>query len=221
MTPLPWSPSALEQFVNCPRQFHEVRILKSVKDEPGEQQLWGIKMHEAFEKRQRDKEPLPEELAMHEPYMRRIESWSVRRFTEQKVALDRHGRPCSFFSSSVWWRGIIDFMNIDGSLARLVDYKSGKPHEKWRQLSQYALWMFAQHPGLNLVDARFYWTQTMSETRKVWDRKEISELWVALMPDLRQYVAAFKEDIWQPRQSGLCAGWCPVESCEFWRARKS
>jgi hypothetical protein len=215
MTPLPWSPSALEQFVNCPRQFHEVRILKSVKDEPGEQQLWGIKMHEAFEKRQRDKEPLPEELAMHEPYMRRIESWGVRRFTEQKVALDRHGRSCSFFSSSVWWRGIIDFINIDGSLARSVDYKTGKPHEKWRQLSQYALWMFAQYSNLNIVDTRFYWTQTMSETRKVWDRKEIPELWVALMPDLRQYVAAFKEDIWQPRQSGLCKKHCPVVSCEF------
>jgi len=51
-TPLPWSPSALDDFVNCPKSYHEKRVLKSVKDVQGEEAIWGVRVHKAFELRQ-------------------------------------------------------------------------------------------------------------------------------------------------------------------------
>ena len=36
-----------------------------------------------------------------------------------------------------------------------------------------------------------------------------------------QYAQAFKTDTWQPRPSGLCNGWCPVKTCEFWQPKRN
>ena len=219
MTPLPWSPSSIEDFKNCPRSFHEKRVLKRVKDTQGPEAAWGEYVHKAFEHRQGLGAQLPDELEVHESYMRRLEAWDGLAFTESKVAFDRQAKPCNFFDQAVWFRGVIDFKKVDQHAARLVDYKTGKPHTKFRQLASYALHTFALHP-VNIVDARYYWTVTQTETKKVWGRAEIPELWAMFLPDLKQYVEAFKTDTWQPRQSGLCNGWCPVIDCEFWKAKK-
>lgn len=219
-SPLPWSPSALAQFRNCPKQYHEVRVVKSVKDVPGEQQLWGLKVHKCFEDRQSVGTPLPPELETHETYMKKLAAWEGVSLTEQKVGLDKRGQPCNFFDRDVWMRQVIDFKNIDGETARIVDYKTGKVHDKFEQLALNALHTFALHP-VQIVDARYYWTTTYSETRRVWDRKQIKELWAQFIPDLRQYAEAFKTDTWQPRPSGLCNGWCPVKTCEHWKPKRT
>jgi hypothetical protein len=51
-------------------------------------------------------------------------------------------------------------------------------------------------------------------------RDQIGAVWGEFLPNLKQYAQAFKEDIWQPRQSGLCGGYCPVTDCEFWRPKR-
>jgi hypothetical protein len=45
-------------------------------------------------------------------------------------------------------------------------------------------------------------------------------LWSKFVPDLRQYMEAFKTETWQARPSGLCNGWCPVTECEHWKPKK-
>ena len=52
-------------------------------------------------------------------------------------------------------------------------------------------------------------------------RDQIDQLWAPFIGDLKQYMQAFREDIWQPRQSGLCNGWCPVTDCEFWKPKRN
>jgi hypothetical protein len=76
------------------------------------------------------------------------------------------------------------------------------------------------HPQVNLVNAQYYWTQSASTTKKVWSRSEVPALWGYFMPNLKQYVEAYQTDIWQPRQSGLCGGYCPLTECEFWHPKK-
>jgi hypothetical protein len=44
-----WSFSALSNFVTCPHQYHEVRVLENYKDEPGEVALWGTYVHKCIE----------------------------------------------------------------------------------------------------------------------------------------------------------------------------
>lgn len=220
MKPLPWSYTALEDFVNCPKSYHAKRVAKTVKEEKSEQMIWGEKVHKAFEMRQLEGEKLPIDLHQHEPFMQRLKQMPGLKWTERKIALNRKAEPCEFFDKDVWFRGIIDYMKINDQFAVIVDYKTGKVHSKFQQLKLFALHTFADHPSVEAVDVMFYWTQTGTTTGAKYKREQIPELWKEFVPNLKQYAQAFKEDIWQPRPSGLCNGWCPVKDCEHWKPKR-
>ena len=223
-TPKPWSHSALDDFVNCPRSYYEKRIAKSVTEERSEQMIWGEEVHKAFELRQlngKKVSPLPEALQIHEPFMQRLKAMPGMRWTEQKVGFNRKAEPCDFFAEDVWCRLIIDYKKVHENFAVIVDYKTGKPHNKFKQLKLCALHTFADHPDVDTVSVMYYWTKTQTTTMENYTRDQIPELWAPFVPDLRQYAQAFKEDVWQPRPSGLCNGWCPVKDCEFWKPKRN
>lgn len=220
MTPKPWSHSALEDFKNCPRSYYEKRIAKSVVETKGEATIWGEVVHKHFEDYLTDGVALPPELTVHEPFLQRLLGLEGMRFVEERIALNNQARPCAFFGDDVWYRGVIDFGVVNGEYARLIDHKTGKHHTKFGQLKLFALWTFEAYPTVNQVRCEYYWTQTMTLNGETYTRDQIGKLWSGFVPDLRQYAEAFKTDTWQPRQSGLCNGWCPVESCEFWRPKR-
>lgn len=220
MKPKAWSFSALDTFKTCPRQYEAKYVSKSIQEEKSEQMLWGERVHKAFELRQLDGTPLPAGLEVHEEYMQKLEALPGIHNVEQKIALNFKRQPCNFFGPDVWFRGIIDYIKVGSDGAYVIDYKTGKPHQKMDQLSLFALHTFALYPDTDLVHVRFYWTQTMTETRWAYTRDDIMPIWRKFIPDLKQYAEAFKTDTWQPRQSGLCNGWCPVKDCEFWKPRR-
>jgi hypothetical protein len=221
MKPIPWSPSSLSDFVNCPRSFYEKRILKSVKQEDTEQTIWGNKVHKAFEERHLNGTPLPPDLDDHEAFMLQLTVIPGQHYTEQKIALSTALTPCGFFDDNVFMRAIIDYLKVTDDRALIVDYKTGKPHNKFGQLKLNALWVFQQHPAVQKIKVMYYWTKTMTVTDQQYARADIPALWADFVPDLKQYKEAFKTDTWQPRQSGLCHGWCPVTTCEFWRPKRN
>lgn len=218
MIPKPWSYTSLEDFINCPKAFYEKRVAKSVVDAGSEQMAHGLYVHKQFETHLRDDTPLADDVKLHLPFMDRMRSHAGMPFYEQKVAISRSFAPCSFFAPDAWWRGVIDFKKVDGHYARIVDYKTGKKHEKFQQLKLFALHTFAAHPDVTQVAAQFYWTQNQTTSTEVYTRDQIPMLWSWFIPHLKQYKLAFQTDTWQPRQSGLC-GWCPVTSCQFWKPR--
>lgn len=219
--PLPWSYTALDDFRNCPRAYHAKRVAKTVKEEKTEAIIWGERVHKAFEDYFVSAQALPIELKEHEPYLlKHMNAWPVY-FAEQKIAFDKTLKPCNFFANDVWYRGVIDLQLVDGSKAKVVDYKTGKPHSKFGQLKLFALHTFAMHPTVTEIEVNFYWTKTATATAERYKRSQIPALWGEFVPDLKQYAEAFKTDTWQPRQSGLCNGWCPVTDCEFWKPRRN
>lgn len=220
MTPLPWSHSRLEDFKNCPRAFYEKQVAKSVKEEKGEATIWGEKVHKHFEEFLTDGVALPPELEMHEPFLLKLLNLPGQMGVEERIALDRGAQPCGFFDDGVWYRGVIDVKKVNGNQALLIDHKTGKHHTKFRQLKSFALQTFAKHPEVETIRAEYYWTQTKTKNGETYTRDMIPVLWKEFIPDLRQYAEAFRTDTWQPRQSGLCNGWCPVTDCEFWRPRR-
>lgn len=222
-TPIPWSYTALNDFKSCPYSFHETRVTRRIVRTQGEEAKWGEYVHKQFEQRQATQTPLPPELTEHESYMVRLDGIpGDKLYVEAKVALDKQAQPCGFFDKDVWWRGVIDWKKIAPVDARvaLVDYKTGKPHNDFAQLKLFALHTFALYPEVDVVDTRYYWTQSGADTRKVFGRAEIPALWAEFIPDLKQYKLAFNTDTWQKRQSGLCNGWCPVTDCEFWNPKR-
>lgn len=223
MKPLPWSFSSLDDFKNCPRAYHAKRVIKTVQEEKSEAMIWGERVHKHFEDRQAVGTPLPPELAEHEPYMQRLQDKPGEAFTELKIGFNKRAQPCEFFDADVWWRGVIDYLKVDreAGWAFIVDYKTGKPHQKFDQLQLFALHTVAVYPEVTTLYLQFYWTKTTDVSRMAYTREEVQKLWAKFIPDLKQYAEAFKTDTWQPRQSGLCHGWCPVTDCEFWKPRRS
>lgn len=220
MTPLPWSPSSLDKFTTCPKQFHETVVLKKFKQAKTPEIIWGEKVHKDFELRQKENRPLPKELQVHEEYMRKLEEGPAIFYTEQKIALNTKLEPCNGFAVDVWFRGVVDFFKEDGTRAKLIDYKTGKPHTKFRQLDIYAWYIFLTHKTITNIDAAYYWTKYQQETTKKYYRVELPQIWNSLKPEIVAYRNAFKTETWQPKPSGLCNGWCPVTNCEFWRPKR-
>jgi hypothetical protein len=218
--PVPWSHSRLEDFKNCPRAFYEKQIAKSVTEEKGEATLWGERVHKHFEDFLTDGVALPQELAMHEGFLLKLMGLPGEAGIEERIALNTSGQACGFFDDDVWFRGVIDYRKINGDQALLVDHKTGKRHEKFQQLRVFALHTFIAHPEVNTVRAEYYWTQQQKTAGETYSRKDVEVLWRPFIPDLAQFAQAFRDDVWQPRQSGLCNGWCPVTGCEFWKPKR-
>lgn len=219
--PLPWSHTSLDEFVNCPKKFAEKRVYKTVKEPTSPEMEWGEIVHKHFENRQKLGTLLPADLAMHERHMLELETLPGVAQTEQKIALSRHLTACGFFDRDVWFRGVIDYRKINGCHALIEDYKTGKVHQKYKQLKLFALHTFHDLPDIHTIDVKYYWTQTQQALGERYTREMIPFLWSQFTPDLRQYVEAFRTDTWQPRPSGLCHGWCPVTSCQHWRPKRS
>ena len=49
MKQIQWSYSGLKDYVNCPRQYHEVKVLKRFTKKPTQQMLYGTEVHTALE----------------------------------------------------------------------------------------------------------------------------------------------------------------------------
>lgn len=224
-TPAPFTFSSLDTFKNCPKQYHETYVLKNVKTEQSPQMIYGTDVHTHFQNRLESGTPLPEHLAPHELKMNQLLAKEGVFWCEAKVALDRRAQPCNYDERERLWRGAIDFRLVDPleQHATIVDFKTGKKHDKWVQIAMYAIHTFALFPNVETVNAQFYWTQQPPEiatTKKVWGRDDIPMLWSMFTNDLKQYKEAWKTDVWQPRPSGLCYGWCPVKTCQHWKPHK-
>jgi hypothetical protein len=224
MKPLPWSPSALDTFRNCPEQYHHRYVLKDLPpEERSVEQVYGERVHEAFAARQSVKHvKLPADLATHESFMQKLAAQEGNAYIEHKAALAKNLETCEWSSEAVWCRMIIDYLKVDARERHgwLVDYKTGKPHNKFNQLVIYALWAFEEFGYFDTIDVMFYWTKDRTTSVKTWTRDDVPKLWGELVGDLRQYKEAFRTDTWQLRQSGLCNGWCPVIGCKYWRPKR-
>jgi hypothetical protein len=220
VTPAPWSFSRLKSFKNCPRSFYEKSVAKSVVEEKGEATIWGEVVHKHFEERLADGVVLPTHLTQFEPTMEWIEKQPGDILVEAQIALNTSAHPCGYWDKDVWFRGVIDVAKVDTTEAFVRDWKTGKSHNDFTQLNLFAIHTFLAYPSVQRIRAEYYWTQTMTRTGQTFERAEMHKLWKPFIGDLRQYAEAFHTDQWQPRQSGLCRGWCPVVDCEFWSPRR-
>lgn len=220
MRPLPWSFSRLDAFTNCPKAFASTTVYKTHVEEKGEAVIWGQEVHKHFEDFLIDGVALPKELEEHEPFLLRLLQLKGQLTAEERIALNTRAQPCGYFDQDVWYRGCIDVKVIAGSQALLIDHKTGKLHKKFKQLKTFALHTFTAHPEVETVRAEYYWTKTRTKDGETYTRAQVPALWAEFVPDLRQYRDAFLTELWQPRQSGLCRGWCPVKDCEFWEPKR-
>jgi hypothetical protein len=223
MKPLPWSFSALGDFLNCPKAYYHKRIAKDVQESQGEAALWGDAVHKGLEAYLKGEADLPENLEAYREYAEGIQHMAegATLLVEQEYALNTKVQPCGWKDPAVWCRGIVDVLIIspDGS-AYVIDHKTGKVKPDSQQLKLFALLVFAHHPDVHTCYTEFSWLAFGTKTTECYTRAREADLWQEFLPDLNRYRVAFKHEVFNPRQSGLCNGWCPVTGCEFWKPKK-
>ena len=213
-----WSFSSLKDFVNCPKQYQEIKVLKRFTKFPTEQMRYGIEVHKACEDYVGEGVPLAENYKRFQPVLDSLVAIPGAKYPEHRMALDKD-RQVSAYGKGYWVRGIVDLLIVDGDYAFIVDYKTGSnrnPDPK--QLKLMALMTFAHFPEVNKVKAGLLFMMHESFMDEEYTREQIPKLWSYFENDLERLSLSYENDTWQANPTPLC-GWCPVRTCEFHKER--
>lgn len=220
---VPWSYSSQDGYNTCPRQFYEVRIAKSVKQEPSEAMLWGNEVHKALEMRAKEGTRIPKSMRHFELLTDKIINAPGKTYAEYKLACTKKLKPASFWDEDCWARGVGDLIKIreNGTHAAAFDWKTGKRKPNSKQLSLFALLVMANFPKVETCDTAFIWLKSPSNpTIGHYTKDDILDIMKQFVPTLKDMQHSDKEDVWPEKPSGLCYGWCPVTHCKHWRPKR-
>jgi hypothetical protein len=214
-----WSFSSLKDFVNCPRQYNEIKVLKNYTKRATEQMLYGTTVHKVCEDYVGEGKPLAKNYEHFKPVLDSLLEIPGLRLPEHKMALDEDGKACQY-GKGYKVRGIVDLLVVDGETAYIVDYKTGSnKYPDPKQLKLMALMTFAHFPDVKHIKAGLLFIVHNSFMDEEYTRDQIDELWGHFKGDLQRLQAAFDTGVWNPNKTPLC-GWCPVTSCEFHKDRR-
>jgi hypothetical protein len=213
-----WSFSSLKDFVNCPKQYQEIKVLKRFTKFPTEQMRYGTEVHKACEDYVGEGVPLAENYKRFQPVLDSLIAIPGTKYPEYRMALDKD-RQVSAYGKGYWVRGIVDLLIVDGDHAFLVDYKTGSNrYPDPKQLKLMALMTFAHFPEVNKVKAGLLFVMHESFMDEEYTRDQIPKLWSYFENDLERLSLSYENDTWQANPTPLC-GWCPVRTCEFHKER--
>tara|TARA_R100001163_G_C4986386_1_gene140582 strand:- start:26 stop:706 length:681 start_codon:yes stop_codon:yes gene_type:complete len=217
MTNFTWSYSSLSLFKQCPHKFYRTRILKDVYEEPQDHLTYGKEVHRVAEEFGRDGTPIPREYGYIEPYVQSLLDMDGEKYFELKMALTPDLDPCDFFAPEAWWRGIADFIAIDGDIAFLVDYKTGKStrYADTKQLEILSLALFKHFPKVNEVKGALLFFVAQELVQEKFYRKREESYWESWDLDLEKLNISFESDTWNPKKNFSCWKFCPVTDCSF------
>ena len=211
-----WSFSSLKDFSNCPRQYHETKVLKAWTKVATQQMLYGTEVHKALEDYARDGAPLAKNYQRFQRMMDELLEIPGARYPERQMALKEDRiTPCAFDDPDYWVRGIVDLLIIDGDTAYIVDYKTGSArYPDTKQLRLMALFTFAHHPEVMVVKAGLLFVMHNVFIDESYSRDAINDLWDSFDGLLGRLSMAYESNTWMESPSPLCR-WCPVKTCKY------
>jgi len=214
-SPAPWSFSRIKAFDTCPKQFYHTAVLKQFPYVESDAMRYGTEFHKAAEDFIRDGTPVAERFAFAQPVLDALASKPGDKHCEYKFGLTAELEPCGFFDDDVWFRGIVDLIIIDGDVATIVDYKTGKSarYAEKGQLELMALAMFKHFPQVTKVRGGLVFVIANEAVKSTYSLDGTSALWKKWLTEYAKMDKAFEVGVWNPRPSGLCRRHCPVTEC--------
>jgi CRISPR/Cas system-associated exonuclease Cas4 (RecB family) len=210
-----WSYSALKEYLNCPKQYQEVKVLKRYTKQTTQQMLYGTEVHKALEDYVRDGMPLAKNYERFKGLLDTIIDIEGIKYTEHQMAIDRESNPCDYDSEDRWVRGIADLLIIFGDKAFIIDYKTGSnKYPDTKQLRLMSLMTFAHFPEVKHVKAGLLFVMHNSFIPEEYNRSEIESSWEHFLPDLTRLGHSYDTGNWPVNPTGLCK-YCPVKDCDF------
>jgi len=214
-----WSFSGLKEYVNCPRQYYEVKVAKNFVKRQTEQMLYGTEVHKALEDYVRDGTPLLKNYERYQPMLDALLEIKGERYPEYKMALRLDKTPCGFTDEDYWVRGIVDLLVVDRDEAYIVDYKTGSAkYPDPKQLKLMSLMTYAHFPKVNHIKAGLLFVAHNTFIDELYHRHDIDKLWSNFTAELKRLNWSHQNDKWPENPTPLC-GWCPVTTCQFQRVR--
>lgn len=216
--PITWSHSALKNFETCPRQYHELKVLRKYKQQDTEQIVYGKELHKAAELYVLDGTPIPPQFAFMQPMLDALLEKPGDKHPELEMGMTVDLNACGFKDDSVWVRGVADLaiVNEDEGVAWVCDYKSGSDkYPDKGQLDLMALMLFAKFPGIERVNSALLFVVRNTIVKHKTLRDDAHRLWEDYRGRVALIEAAHSSGVWNPKQSGLCKRYCPVITCEY------
>ena len=210
-----WSFSSLKDFMNCPKQYHEVKVKQNFVKKVTEQMLYGTEVHKALEDYVRDGTPLAKNYQRFQSMLDVLRATPGQHYPEHKMALSAEKTPCDFDSADYWVRGIVDLLVVDNDQAYIIDYKTGSnKYPDPKQLQLMALMAFEHFPQLQQIHAGLLFVAHNHFVTSEYSRDNIALYWEDFYWNLERLRLSHENDSWQANPTPLC-GWCPVKTCQF------
>ena len=210
--------SSIKQYENCGRQYHEVRILKKFKSEGTEATMYGTAVHSALEDYMMLGTPIPEKFKQFQGYADTIGRAKGDRLCELKMGIRADFTPCGFFDKDVWFRGVPDVLIVNGEVARVADWKTGKSsrYADTDQLELMAGMVFSHYPDVQRVKGALVFLVAKDFVTADYTRGQFAGIMSKWAGKASRIEAALESGVWNPRKSPLCR-FCPVSqaTCEF------
>lgn len=209
-----WSYSGMKDYLNCPHQFHEVKVLKKYTKAPTQQMLYGTEVHEALELYVKEGKPLAKNYERFQSQVQSLLDIEGTKYPEYEMALTVDRKPCGFSDENYWVRGIADLLIVDGEHGFIVDYKTGSArYPDRKQLQLMALMAFEHFPELQHVKAGLLFVMHNTFIPAEFHREDMEKLWSDFLPVIERIRLSHEKGNWWPNPTPLCK-WCPVRSCE-------
>lgn len=215
MTDYTWSYSSLKQYENCPKQYHEIRVLQNYTVKESEAMIYGKEVHKALEDYVRDGVELPKNYQRFKSVVDTLVDIKGEKLCELEMALTRDKVKCDFDDPNRWVRGIADLVILDGDYAFVVDYKTGSNrYPDTKQLRLMALMIFEHFPQVKKVKAGLLFLMHNTFITEEYKVEDKSFSWGIFEKVLNRLDNAYAGDVWLPNPTPLCK-WCSVKTCEF------
>ena len=217
--PVAWSYSVLSTFENCPKQYLEVNLKKSVKKE-NYAASDGARRHKEIELYLLNGTASPT-VDKFKPVIDHFKNMNGRLYVEHQMALGVDRKPVDFKDwNNAWVRAVSDVLVVDGDKGIMVDWKFGKPRDGDDQLKLTAGVIMDSFPRINRVEGVYvYLEHKLCSPTYTYTRDQTDDIWQGFTLRYSAILKAIEDTRWPARPSGLC-GYCPVTSCEYNRGNK-
>jgi RecB family exonuclease len=216
-----WSYSALKDFEECQYRIFLKRVDKR-EGKKNDKANRGTEIHALAEAYVKGEGPLDPTLANFEHELTRLaELYKAGKVqVEEDWAFDVDWQPTGWFADNVWGRFKLDaYVQEDETSARVIDYKTGKKFgneiNHGGQAILYAVATFMRHPGLQFIQAEFYYLDLKTDNTlvKTFTRPHA----MVFMPKLHERaVKLTSAREFKPKPSKMTCKWCEFrETCEW------
>lgn len=212
-----WSYSRIKAFETCPLQFYHTKVIKTYEQKETDAMRYGTAFHLAAEEYIRDDTPLPKAFLFAKKALDVLAGYAGEQMCELEMGVREDLTACGFDDEDTWYRGICDLAIINGDRAKALDYKTGSlkslRYADMGQLELMALAIFAKFPEVETVQSALIYVVADKVIKDSYTRKDIPKLWEKWLTKHAAMDAAFKNDVWNTKPSGLCRAHCPVLEC--------